>query len=62
MGSPTNPDQRIGKQHVKKKLFRIMCKIQAQAGKINTADGQWTARNGIPDTSMRRDYNSGKGA
>lgn len=61
MGSPTHPEQRIGKQHTKKKQYRHMCKELARAGKMNNAEGQWLSRSGFPDTSMRRDYNAGKG-
>jgi Tfp pilus assembly protein PilF len=42
---------------VKKKAYRLACKLAAKDGRINNAAGQWVNRSsGIPDSSMKRDY------
>lgn len=40
----------------KKKQYRLMCKREAQAGRINDASGKFINRSAAPDNSMRRDY------
>lgn len=45
------------KIHVKKKLYRSICKDLARKGLMNKADGTWGKRpSGADQNSMSRDY------
>ena len=49
------------KIHVKKKAYRLACKLNARDGKINNAAGQWVNRSSVPG-AMGRDYSPQAGA
>jgi hypothetical protein len=50
------------KIHVKRKAYRLSCKLKARDSQINNAAGQWVARGtGVPQNSMSRDFSPQRG-